>query len=280
VGPHVETAAGKDTASSKDVVKDVPFGSGKMFDKIAFAYDLGNRWMSLGLDQFWRRTLISDCLRLKPGDRVLDLATGTADVALLVGKELKSLGGKAPAVFGVDPSREMLRVGVQKVLDQDLGAIIHLHHGDAQDLSKVDSVMGASPELSALSEVASGSVDKVSMAFGIRNVPDRDRALKEIARVLRKEASSRACILEFSLPDGSSTLSKVAQLFIQRVIPFIGHAVTLGRGGAEYEYLERSIVDFPSPLKFAAQMTRNSLPVQNITAFAFGSVQLYTALVK
>merc|ERR1712136_515528 len=121
------------------------FGSGKMFDKIAFAYDLGNRWMSLGLDQFWRQTLIKECLDLKPGDKVLDLATGTADVALLVGSRLKELAATssgAPAVIGVDPSAEMLRRGVQKVRDSGLEGVIHLHQGDAQNLSSVDSVMG------------------------------------------------------------------------------------------------------------------------------------------
>merc|ERR1712205_273077 len=104
-----------------------------MFDKIAFAYDIGNRWMSLGLDQFWRQTLLDECLQLRAGDHVLDLATGTADVALLAGSRLKELstadaqnlwhkkevpssGSNAhPAVFGVDPSVEMLQRGVEKV---------------------------------------------------------------------------------------------------------------------------------------------------------------------
>jgi len=279
-------------AGDKDGPDPVAFGSGKMFDKIAFAYDLGNRWMSLGLDQFWRQTLINECLDLLPGDKVLDLATGTADVALLVGARLKELGvagtvasvgngaAASTAVVGVDPSREMLRRGVQKVLDVGLEDVIHLHQGDAQNLSTVESVMTEPPVLGALRGIDSASVDKVTMSFGIRNVPDRDLALREMGRVLRKAASSRVCILEFSLPDGSSSLSKVAQVFIQQVVPLIGKIATFGRGGAEYRYLEQSIVEFPAPQDFAAQMTRNGLPVQNITAFAFGSVQLYTAMVR
>merc|ERR1711862_328745 len=121
-------------------------GSGKMFDKIAFAYDLGNRWMSLGLDQFWRKTMINECLRLNPDDKVLDLATGTADVALLVGARLRELsGGQAkasPSVFGVDPSVGMLQHGVQKIRASGFADLIHLHEGDAQNLTAVDSVMG------------------------------------------------------------------------------------------------------------------------------------------
>jgi len=266
--------------------KDDSFGSGKMFDRIAFAYDLGNRWMSLGLDQFWRQTLLRECMRLQPQDHVLDLATGTADVALLVGNELRGLvangtaEGASAAVYGVDPSREMLRHGVEKVRAAGLEGIVHLHQGDAQDLSNVESVMGAPKVSDGLSSVPSESIDKVSMSFGIRNVPDRAKALREIARVLKHNERSRACILEFSLPDGSSMLSKVAQFFIQHLIPFIGKIATLGKGGAEYQYLERSIVDFPAPKDFAAQMTRNGLAVHNITAFAYGSVQLYSAVVK
>lgn len=286
--PATATDAVKPTPTKKG--DEVALGSGKMFDKIAFAYDLGNRWMSLGLDQFWRQTMINDCLKLGADDKVLDLATGTADVALLVGARLKELSamkdaGKgshqgAPAVFGVDPSTEMLRRGVQKIRDVSLEKLIHLHQGDAQNLTSVSSVMGEPTVLGGLEGVATGSVDKISMSFGIRNVPDRSKALREMVRVLKKSETSRVCILEFSLPDGSSTLSKVAQVFIQQVIPFIGKVATLGKGGAEYQYLERSIVEFPGPKDFAAQMTRNGLPVRNITAFAYGSVQLYTAAVK
>merc|ERR1712157_78087 len=103
--------------------------------------------MSLGLDQFWRRTMINNCMLLRPGDQVLDLATGTADVAILVGKKLQELSAKhhpeaQPAVFGVDPSKEMLGHGVEKIKETGLSGIIHLHQGDAQNLASVTSVMG------------------------------------------------------------------------------------------------------------------------------------------
>lgn len=271
-------------SAAQAITDEVAFGSGKMFDKIAFAYDIGNRWMSLGLDQFWRQTLLDQCLQVQSGDRILDLATGTADVALLVGGRLKEISAahteKKSSVVGVDPSREMLRKGVDKVHLAGLEDIIHLHQGDAQNLTMVESVMDKSPVPGGLEGLEASSIDKVSMSFGIRNVPDRRLALKEMVRVLRKGETSRVCILEFSLPDGSSTLSKVAQMFIQHIIPFIGKIATFGRGSAEYQYLERSIVEFPSPKDFAAEMTQNGLPVQDITSFAFGSVQLYSAFLK
>jgi ubiquinone/menaquinone biosynthesis C-methylase UbiE len=69
-------------------------------------------------------------------------------------------------------------------------------------------------------------------------------------------------------------------VFIQKIIPFIGKVATFGKGGVEYQYFQRSIVEFPTPKEFATQMTMNGLPVHNVTAFAYGSVQLYTASVS
>ena len=152
-----------------------------------------------------------------------------------------------------------------------------LTKGGAQDLSAVVPMTEAGEDRSPIPGVPGASVDKISMAFGIRNVPDRGKALREMHRVLRKREQSRVCILEFSLPDGSSVLSRVAQVFIRSIIPIIGKIMTGGKGGAEYRYLEKSIVDFPSPQEFAAQMSREGLLVDSVTAFAYGSVQLYTA---
>lgn len=256
-------------------------GSGGMFDRIAFVYDSTNKWMSLGLDQAWRKALVQDCLVLQQGDRVLDLATGTADVALLVGEQLKQLGAAASAVvLGVDPSAQMLRHGVAKVDAKGLKGVVRLVKGDAQDLGHVQNI----DALGSLSEPSDGvsdsSVDKISMSFGIRNVPDRAKALQEMRRVLTQRPTSRVCILEFSLPDGQGILSLTARAFITHVVPFIGRVATLGSGSEEYEYLERSIIRFPKPLAFAEEMARAGLPVQTITRFAFGAVNLYTAEIK
>lgn len=255
-------------------------GSGNMFDRIAFVYDSTNKWMSLGLDQYWRKALVQDCLRLERGDRVLDLATGTADVGLLVGKRLSELAEgplAADSVLGVDPSVEMLRHGVVKVERDGLVSSVRLALGDAQDLSSVRTV-ATSGDLAAPGEgVATGSIDKISMSFGIRNVPDRPKAFREMRRVLRSKPSSRVCILEFSLPDGQALLSRVARGFITHIVPFIGRVATFGSGSEEYEYLERSILQFPKPQDFAASMAREGLPVRTITSFAYGAVHLYAA---
>jgi demethylmenaquinone methyltransferase / 2-methoxy-6-polyprenyl-1,4-benzoquinol methylase len=256
-------------------------GSGSMFDRIAFVYDSTNKWMSLGLDQHWRRTLVQDCLQLQKDDKVLDLATGTADVSLLVGENLKELGASystdRPPVIGLDPSSEMLRRGVSKVENRKLKEYIRLVKGDAQDLSSVQSIDAEGTVASPSAGDSDSSVDKISMSFGIRNVPDRRSALMEMHRVLRKRPSSRVCILEFSLPTGQGVLASIARVFITRVVPFIGSIATMGSGSEEYDYLERSILRFPQPLDFAAELGRAGLPVQTITSFAFGAVNLYSA---
>lgn len=253
-------------------------GSGKMFDNIATVYDKTNYWMSLGLDAYWRNKLIKDCLRLESQDRVLDLATGTADVSILAAMDLLELDSDSPvqSVLGVDPSTEMLRIGVEKV--SRFGGVVRLVKGDAQNLNTVRnvSVLGllAEPEAG----VATGSIDKISMAFGIRNVPDRSLALREMRRVLRKQDRSRVCILEFAIPSGETFLSSIARAFITHVIPFIGTMATAGSGSVEYKYLERSILKFPQPLDFAASMAKEGLGVDSITTFAFGAVHLYSAM--
>jgi demethylmenaquinone methyltransferase/2-methoxy-6-polyprenyl-1,4-benzoquinol methylase len=279
--------AAKPRVPKRPVPKSAPskgprLGSGGMFDKIASVYDATNKWMSLGLDQHWRQTMVSECMSLSKSDRVLDLATGTADVSLLAAARLHELsdlkgGVAAGAVLGVDPSTEMLRRGVEKVDERVMTGIVRLVKGDAQNLSTVQGI-DALGRLSKPSEgVADGSIDKISMSFGIRNVPDRAKALREMRRSLRSRDASRVCILEFSLPSGQSLLSLTAKAFITHVVPVIGRLATQGSGSEEYEYLERSILDFPQPLEFAAEMAREGLQVKSITSFAFGAVHLYTA---
>jgi len=270
------------SASKGSAAPGPRLGSGGMFDKIASVYDATNKWMSLGLDQHWRQTMVNQCMSLKRGDRVLDLATGTADVSLLAGARLHDLselmaGVTAGAVLGVDPSTEMLRRGVAKVEERGMTGVVRLVKGDAQNLSQVSGI-DAQGQLSEPSAgVATGSIDKISMSFGIRNVPDRAKALSEMRRVLRNKESSRVCILEFSLPSGQSLMSGLVRSFITYVVPLIGSVATQGSGSEEYEYLERSILEFPQPLEFAASMAREGLRTHSITSFAFGAVHLYTA---
>jgi demethylmenaquinone methyltransferase/2-methoxy-6-polyprenyl-1,4-benzoquinol methylase len=218
-----------------------------MFDAIAPRYDLLNRLLSLGIDQRWRRRLV-ERLELRPGALVLDLATGTGDLALAIARSSSDV-----RVIGVDPSAGMLRHGRAKVDAGGLSARVSLQGGDAQDLSGF----------------ASGSIDAISMAFGIRNVPDRARALREMARVTRR--GGRIAILELSEP-GGGVLGPLARLHVHQIVPRLGALLS---GAREYRYLQRSIAAFPAPNAFADLMKENGLIVERIDPLTFGVCHLY-----
>jgi len=211
--------------------EDVPLGSGNMFDKIAPYYDVTNKFMAFGMDQSWRKSLV-DSLNLQEQDFVLDLATGTGDVAILEGV-------LAHNVVGIDPSFNMLAIAKRKNAKVLLESTVRFEQGDAQALASIESF----------------SIDKISMSFGIRNVPDRSAALREMARVIKsKEQNKQAvvAVLEFVFPT-KGLLAFPARVFIKHVIPSIGYIASLGKG-KEYQHLTDSIMQFPSPTEFVELM--------------------------
>jgi demethylmenaquinone methyltransferase/2-methoxy-6-polyprenyl-1,4-benzoquinol methylase len=217
-----------------------------MFDTIAPRYDLLNRLISLGLDQGWRRRTVA-AMKLGPGKTALDLATGTGDLALMIARAYP-----LATVIATDPSRGMLDVAVEKA--RPLGSRIRFAIGDAQAIDLPD-----------------GSVDAVSMAFGIRNVEDRPRALREMARVTRE--GGRISILELSEPR-RGPLAALARFHIHQVVPRIGGALS---SSAEYAYLQRSIAAFPAPEAFAATMSEAGLQVLEVAPMSLGAVCLFVA---
>ncbi|HEX2732380.1 MAG TPA: bifunctional demethylmenaquinone methyltransferase/2-methoxy-6-polyprenyl-1,4-benzoquinol methylase UbiE [Polyangiaceae bacterium] len=222
-------------------------GSGAMFDGIAERYDLLNRMISLGVDQGWRRRTVSS-LGKTPRD-VLDLATGTGDLALLIARELPEA-----KVLGIDPSTAMLAVAQRKV---DRARVnVHLQPGDAQALTLADH-----------------SVDAITMAFGIRNVPDRARALREMARVCRSGA--KIAILELSEPE-KGLLAPLARWHMHTVVPWLGGLLS---GQREYRYLPNSIRAFPRPEAFCEMMTAAGIGSVNAEPLTFGVCHLYTGSV-
>ena len=223
-------------------------GSGAMFDDIARRYDLLNRIISLGLDQSWRRKTVA-ALGIQPGQRVLDLATGTADLALRVARQIESV-----RVVGLDPSGNMLQVGQRKVTADALAERVTLVRGDAQALPFSDD-----------------SFDHVCMAFGIRNVPDRACALREMARITR--AGGRIAILELAEPRGGA-LSGLARLHVHHVVPWIGSLLS---GSREYRYLQRSIAAFPPATEFCATLEASGLRMLRCEPLTLGVATLYVA---
>lgn len=221
-------------------------GSGQMFDAIAERYDLLNRIISLGVDQRWRRKTVA-ALQLRAGERALDLATGTADLALLIARSHPSA-----TVVGSDPSVNMLGVGTTKVHEAGLSHRVHLEEGDAQKLSYADD-----------------SFDGCTMAFGIRNVPDRSLALSEMARVVRPDG--RIAILELSEPKHGA-LGPLARFHVHTVVPTLGGWLS---GSKEYRYLQKSIAEFPEPDAFAAIMEGAGIEVLRVEPMMFGVAHLY-----
>ncbi|MBK6685091.1 MAG: bifunctional demethylmenaquinone methyltransferase/2-methoxy-6-polyprenyl-1,4-benzoquinol methylase UbiE [Deltaproteobacteria bacterium] len=218
-----------------------------MFDTIAPRYDLLNRINSFGLDRGWRRRTV-EALQLLPGHRVLDLATGTADLAIELAEKLEV------EVVGLDPSVEMLAIGRQKVAKVGLQARVNLVEGDAQTLQFPD-----------------GHFDRVTIAFGIRNVPDRLKALKEIERVLKR--GGRLAVLELSEPK-QGLLGKLAQLHVSTVVPTVGALLS---GGDAYRYLRSSIAAFPPAEEFKKMIEAAGLNVQLVEPMTFGACHLYVA---
>ncbi len=226
-------------------------GSGVMFDAIAPRYDLLNRLISFGVDQGWRRRAVR-AMALTGRGRALDLATGTADLALLIAETHPSV-----EVVGVDPSPGMLEVGRKKVQARGLAARVSLALGDAQALDLPDA-----------------SFDASSIAFGIRNVPDRPRALREMARVVRP--GGRVVVLELSEPT-TPVLGKLARWHIHTLVPAVGALLS---GAREYRYLERSIAAFPPRADFAATLAASGLEVISVEPLTFGAATLYVATPK
>ncbi|MEZ4250587.1 MAG: bifunctional demethylmenaquinone methyltransferase/2-methoxy-6-polyprenyl-1,4-benzoquinol methylase UbiE [Polyangiales bacterium] len=238
-----------DVPSSESASTTERLGSGAMFDEIAERYDFLNRVLSMGIDHGWRRKTVQALIDSEGTEpkRVLDLATGTADLALAVAKRFPEA-----KVTGSDPSRNMLAIGEKKVAEA--GAQVALEVGDAQRLPYADD-----------------SFDACCISFGIRNVPDRDAALREMARVVRP--GGRVAILELSEPQ-KGAMAFFARLWIRQAVPRIGAFLS---GSREYRYLQQSIAAFPAPDAFAAQMERAGLRTVATRPLTFGVCCLYVA---
>ncbi len=219
-------------------------GSGRMFDRIARRYDLLNRLASLGLDGRWRRRLVG-ALGVDSG-RVLDVATGTADVAMAIATRFAEI-----RVTGLDPSPGMLAVGRDKVEVSGLAGRITLTEGDAQAMPFAD-----------------GAFDATCISFGIRNVPDRMAGLREMARVTRP--GGRVAVLELSEPQG--LMAPLARFHVHRVVPAMGAWLS---GSDEYDYLQRSIAAFPPPDEFCAMMTEAGLRDVSAVPMSFAAAHLF-----
>lgn len=221
-----------------------------MFDAIAGRYDLLNHVLSAGIDRRWRRKAIGS-LRLTGRERVLDLCTGTADLALAA---VEADPGAA-RVMGVDFAGAMLRVGLDKTRARRLTGRVALVRGDAARIPATDR-----------------SVDAVTVAFGIRNVQDTAGACREIFRVLTP--GGRLAVLEFAIPTTPGVRAAYLWYFNQ-VLPRIGRVVS--RHNAAYGYLPASVGAFATPDEFVTILRNSGFTEIKASPLTFGIVYLYTA---
>lgn len=197
-----------------------------IFSKIADRYDLFNILSSMGIDRLWRRRLVKECA-LTPRSRVLDLASGTGDVAFTIAR----LGSPA-AVTATDFCPEMLEVAKRKHAKSDIEVPIDFAVVDAQDIPFED-----------------GSFDVVTVSFGVRNMPDRMQAYREARRVLVD--GGRYVVLEFSRPP-CAPWRALYHVYLRLVIPFLGGILTGDRAG--FVYLNDSIRAFPDQETLASHL--------------------------
>lgn len=218
-----------------------------MFDAIAPRYDLLNRVLSFGIDQTWRTKAIRWLAQDSP-QRILDVATGTADLAIAAAQRMQP-----KEVVGVDIAEEMLAVGRTKVAKEGLGEIVRLERGDAENLPYEDD-----------------RFDGALVAFGVRNFEDLDAGLADIRRVLRPGGA--LVVLEFSQP----TMPVVKQgygFYSKHILPRIGQ--TLSKDSGAYEYLPESIKQFPSGPAFLRRMAGVGFTGLDARPLTFGVASLY-----
>ncbi len=222
---------------------------GQMFDRIAPTYALLNHILSFGLDYCWRGKLAGNLDKDREIE-VLDLATGTGDLLVSM---LRRRGNISKAV-GLDISENMLAVCRGNIKRCKLADRVTLVQGDA-----------------ARTGLGDGRFDAVTMAFGIRNVPDPAETLSEIYRLLRR--GGVALILEFSLP-ANRIVRSLYLVYLRHVVPFIGYLVSRDKGA--YRYLNRTIEAFDKNRDLPALMRKAGFSNIARTPLTFGTVSLYS----
>jgi demethylmenaquinone methyltransferase/2-methoxy-6-polyprenyl-1,4-benzoquinol methylase len=219
-----------------------------MFNDIARRYDFLNHFLSLGIDKNWRKKAIAEVTEVKPA-RILDVATGTGDLAIAASK-------MAPKeIMGVDIAEQMLEIGRKKIKELNLEQLIQLQSGDSEALP-----------------FGSGAYDVVMCAYGVRNFEHLEKGLQEMNRVLAK--GGKVVILEFSHPK-RFPVKQLYQLYFKYILPVLGKLVS--KNNRAYTYLPESVMAFPEGKVFCETLQKCGFKDAKARPLTFGITTLYTA---
>ncbi len=217
-----------------------------MFDNIAPKYDFLNHFLSLGIDKIWRRRAIGLLKDLK-SPRILDIATGTGDLAIA------SLRLKPQSVVGLDLSPQMLKVGEEKIRKKKLEHIISMVEGDSENLPFKD-----------------GEFDAATVAFGVRNFENLNAGLLEINRVLKP--GGKFMVLEFSNPT-AFPIKQLFKFYSSTILPWWGGL--LSKDKAAYTYLPASVAAFPEGQAFVNELEKAGFTSLRVWKQTFGVATIY-----
>lgn len=218
-----------------------------MFDRISLKYDRLNHLLSLNIDKIWRRKTAKIVAKSQP-KTILDLATGTADLAIQLAKH-----NPQAHITGVDFSEKMLEIGKKKIQQQHIEDQIELLQGDAARLPFLDN-----------------SFDTITVAFGVRNFEDLDKGLSEMLRVVK--VGGQVVILEFSNPE-RFPVKQVYRLYFKHILPKIGKWVS--KDNNAYSYLPASVEKFPKPDDFLQTLSNMDMHNCAKKTLSFGIATLY-----
>ncbi len=218
-----------------------------MFNDIAPKYDFLNHFLSLGIDKIWRRKVIRKIINDNPTD-VLDIATGTADLAILLARKHPRVN-----IIGIDLAENMLAVGRKKVEEFNLSNRIVLKQGDSLSLP-----------------FENDSFDVAMVAFGVRNYENPVKGMEETLRVLRK--NGKFYVLEFSMPR-RFPMAQLYRFYFWAILPLLGRMVS-GHKQA-YTYLPESVTAFPDGNNFILLMEKAGFSDCKYRKLSFGIATIY-----
>lgn len=220
----------------------------EMFDNIAPKYDFLNHSLSLGIDKIWRRRTIK-MVRHKQNASILDIATGTGDLAIAL------LKNAPESIIGIDISEGMLAVGKEKIKKLNVSDKITLLKGDSESIAYNDNTF-----------------DVITCAFGVRNFENLEKGLAEIYRVLKP--GGVIAILEFSVPE-RFPFKQIYKLYFTKLLPFFGKIVS--KNNNAYSYLPNSVYEFPYGNKFIEILKNKKFLNTKLKSLSFGIASIYYA---